>query len=55
MSKGDFMDLQTGVDAYAAYLRDCVVKGNHDGVIKAETNLKMMDILLAVEHPETES
>jgi hypothetical protein len=48
LSKNDVVDVQKGIDANAAYLRDCIIKGNTVGAIKAETNLKFYDIELAV-------
>jgi hypothetical protein len=53
MSKNDLVDLQEAYDANAAYLRDSMKHGKCDAVVKAEINLKMLDIELAVEQEES--
>lgn len=46
------VDVQESIDAHAAYLRDSVIKGNREAVVRAECQLKRFDIdlvLLGVE------
>ncbi len=45
-------DLRRDFDVYAAYLRDCVIKGDMVGVVKAELNLKKLDVDLWLEYGE---
>jgi hypothetical protein len=47
MSKGDAIDVQKSYDSFAAYLRDCSVKGDSVGVKHAEARLKELDATIA--------
>jgi hypothetical protein len=41
-------DVKSSIDAFAVYLRDSVIKGDKNGVIKAETQLKRCEVDLEI-------
>ncbi|MGA3289931.1 MAG: hypothetical protein ABSD42_06830 [Candidatus Bathyarchaeia archaeon] len=52
MSKGDELDVQKTYAATAAWLRDCVKRGDQEAAAKAGHKLKELDAVLATKFGE---